>query len=335
MTRRMASLLATILVPAVLVAVPVLAQENRGAASSGAERGGGGGGGAVASGGGGSVGSAGGGGVTTGGGGATSGGGGSAVAGGGGGGAIHSGGGGHSGATGGSGVAYGDRGGHASRGESGGGNGGGPSARSGGSHGANGGGTAVARGSGANGGSTTSNGTATSTGTATPRAGDNSGSRQPRTVDGAPEYSRPRDGRSPVGTAVPRGSAPSPGTGGGVYLPGGGAYPCLNAGYWYYGGYYDPWYGGYPDPAAGQIVYQNTDEGSLRLKIKPRQAEVYVDGYFAGIVDDFDGVFQSLKIEAGPHRIEIRAAGFEPLTFDVRITAEHKTTYEGELKKTP
>jgi hypothetical protein len=44
-------------------------------------------------------------------------------------------------------------------------------------------------------------------------------------------------------------------------------------------------------------------------------------------------VFQKLHIESGAHRIEIRAAGYEPLSFDVRIVADHKTTYEGELKK--
>jgi hypothetical protein len=29
----------------------------------------------------------------------------------------------------------------------------------------------------------------------------------------------------------------------------------------------------------------------------------------------------------------VRAEGFESLTFEVRITPEHTTTYQGELKK--
>ena len=99
----------------------------------------------------------------------------------------------------------------------------------------------------------------------------------------------------------------------------------------YYGGYYDPWYGAYPSSPQPSGSY--SDEGSLRLKIKPREAEVYVDGYYVGIVDDFNGIFQRLHIESGPHRIEVRAPGFEPLTFDVRITPNHSTTYQGELKK--
>jgi hypothetical protein len=73
----------------------------------------------------------------------------------------------------------------------------------------------------------------------------------------------------------------------------------------------------------------------LRLKIKPREAEVYVDGYSVGIVDDFDGVFQRLHVESGPHRVEVRAAGYEALAFDVRITPNHSTVYQGDLKKIP
>ena len=53
------------------------------------------------------------------------------------------------------------------------------------------------------------------------------------------------------------------------------------------------------------------DTGSLRLKIKPREAQVYVDGYLVGNVDSFDGRFQKLGIESGGHRIELKADGYE------------------------
>jgi hypothetical protein len=173
---------------------------------------------------------------------------------------------------------------------------------------------------------------------------------------GVPAYARPRDGQPVVGTAVPRGAVPVPVSGGVIVAPGyyGGFYDP----FWYgagvygayggyygggygasYGGFYDPWYGGDPasggssDPQSSYNAY--TDEGSIRLKIRPRNSEVYVDGYFVGVVDDFDGVFQRLHIESGAHRIEVRAPGYEPLAFDVRITPDHKTTYEGELKRIP
>ena len=54
----------------------------------------------------------------------------------------------------------------------------------------------------------------------------------------------------------------------------------------------------------------------------PRDAEVFVDGYYAGTVDDFDGVFQALKLDSGGYKIEIRKPGFETLHFDVRVQPE-------------
>ena len=173
-------------------------------------------------------------------------------------------------------------------------------------------------------------------------------SNTPGANDNVPTYSRPRDGNgnTAVGTAVPRGTTPAPPGGGMIWIPGGyypGYYPGYGYGYYdpygyysgfgfYGGGYYDPWYGGYPTDT--QVAYSApSDEGSLRLKIKPREAEVYVDGYFVGVVNDFDGMFQRLHLDSGPHRIEVRAPGYETLDIDVRITADHTTTYEGALKK--
>ena len=71
--------------------------------------------------------------------------------------------------------------------------------------------------------------------------------------------------------------------------------------------------------------------GQLRLKVRPRDAQVFVDGYYAGVVDDFDGVFQSLRLEEGPYSIEIVLPGYEPLAFDVQIIPGEKITYQGEL----
>ena len=66
--------------------------------------------------------------------------------------------------------------------------------------------------------------------------------------------------------------------------------------------------------------------------MRPRHAEVYVDGYYAGRVDDFDGFLQGLRIEEGPHTIEIVAPGYETLTFNVRIIPGRKIDYRGDLR---
>jgi len=95
-----------------------------------------------------------------------------------------------------------------------------------------------------------------------------------------------------------------------------------------YYGYYGGGYGGY---RSGYGYYT----GELRLQVHPKHAEVYVDGYFAGHVDDFDGIFQGLRLEEGEYHIEIVAPGYEPLEIDIRILPGRKTTYRGDLRPRP
>lgn len=108
-------------------------------------------------------------------------------------------------------------------------------------------------------------------------------------------------------------------------------YGAFGLGYFYY----DP-YRWHPQYSAG-VYYQGGlngyDIGELRLDVSPRDAEVWVDGYYAGQVDDFDGAFQSLRLESGGYRIELVAPGYEPLVFDVRIAPGRKTTYRGDLRR--
>jgi hypothetical protein len=174
--------------------------------------------------------------------------------------------------------------------------------------------------------------------TATPRGGARTrGSAGADNGDGttATTGSRPRGDRPATGTAVQRRPGDRPPIiidPGGYY--GGGFYPWgwggLGLGGYYYG-YYDPW--GWYDPYPSGVYASGDYDGALKIKVKPRDAEVYVDGYFAGEVDDYDGVFQKLRLEPGPHRIELRLEGYEPLTFEVRILPDRTVTYKGELKK--
>ncbi len=49
----------------------------------------------------------------------------------------------------------------------------------------------------------------------------------------------------------------------------------------------------------------------MRIEVTPHEAEVYVDGYYAGIVDDFDGLLQSLPLSPGGHDIAVYLEGYE------------------------
>jgi hypothetical protein len=175
-------------------------------------------------------------------------------------------------------------------------------------------------------------------------------------------FPNPEDQRQASGVAVPRGSVQTirPGSDNRTVILGRPTTRVYNNYYYYprhsypYGFgsyglgyfYYDPyvWYDGYhydyypsysyPGSYSNYGYYQyryGYPTGELRLQVRPRHAEVYVDGYYAGQVDDFDGFLQSLRIEEGPHTIEIVAPGYETLVFNVRIIAGRKLDYRADL----
>ena len=88
------------------------------------------------------------------------------------------------------------------------------------------------------------------------------------------------------------------------------------AGWGPYGFYPSIWDAQYP---RYRYVY---DEASLRIQVTPREAQVYVDGYYVGTVDSFDGTFQRLHLSPGEHVIEIFLEGHrtirEPMLFRPR-----------------
>ena len=107
--------------------------------------------------------------------------------------------------------------------------------------------------------------------------------------------------------------------------------------YRYYGypyahyGYPYAFYGfgsGYAGPIA---VAPAQGSGRLRIQNAPRDAQLFVDGYYVGIVDSTGGASSGLDLEAGVHRIEIRAAGFGTITFDVSLRAGQTITYRASM----
>ena len=98
--------------------------------------------------------------------------------------------------------------------------------------------------------------------------------------------------------------------------------------YFYDPFWFDPWYGfaygyqypwgpyGYPPYGA----YRVDPGASLRLEVKPKEAEVYVDGFYAGIVDDFNGTFQRLSVTPGEHEIELFLDGYRTVHQKLYVT---------------
>ncbi len=108
------------------------------------------------------------------------------------------------------------------------------------------------------------------------------------------------------------------------------AYPSVGVGGGYYGGGYGlPYYeSGYeaepPAPPANA-------RGLLILEVTPASGLQYFgDGTYLGSSSELG---LQLELTPGARRIEIRAAGYKPLVFDVRITPGAMTTFRGALER--
>lgn len=116
-----------------------------------------------------------------------------------------------------------------------------------------------------------------------------------------------------------------------VVVVGGGFYSP-----YYYDPFFfaDPWYGGYQYPIGpyGYGYRYAAPDASVRLEVTPKEAEVYVDGYYAGLVDDFDGTFQRLRVPPGEHEIELWLDGFRTVKQKVYLTRDNtfKIKYQME-----
>jgi hypothetical protein len=84
----------------------------------------------------------------------------------------------------------------------------------------------------------------------------------------------------------------------------------------------------YPYP-----VYYGYPDSSLRIKVKPKDASVYVDGYYAGKVEDYDGAFQRLHVPPGQHEIVVYLDGFRSLHERLYLTPNSTRTIDGDLEQ--
>ena len=131
----------------------------------------------------------------------------------------------------------------------------------------------------------------------------------------------------------------------------------------YYGGYYGyPYYGaygyygagfgfsigvgvgypygyayGYPGYAYGYPYgyasgYPYDLSSSLRLQVTPKETEVYIDGYPAGTVDNFDGTFQRLHVGPGNHSVELYLPGHRVFERKVLLQPSNTISVRHEME---
>lgn len=155
--------------------------------------------------------------------------------------------------------------------------------------------------------------------------------------------SRPSDGGGRYAVPAPRDREPNrqrPRDRGGR---GGGR--DYRGGYWHHGSYYDPyfypygywgrfgwWWGGwwwgdsyyphYPYDRYGRRYgrYEGRDVlGALDLDVAPGKTEVYLDGRYVGIVDQYDGFPQYLWLDKGTYDVVFFREGYKTLARQISV----------------
>ena len=124
----------------------------------------------------------------------------------------------------------------------------------------------------------------------------------------------------------------------GVYVPG----P------YYYPGPYDPYFAPIPpipETSMAETYRRSMAEqylrrqregapGGLVLENVPANAQVFVDGYFVGMAEEFGPNGRAIELSAGAHTIELRAPGYDTLAFGVRIESNNILRYRGAMQTT-
>jgi hypothetical protein len=133
-----------------------------------------------------------------------------------------------------------------------------------------------------------------------------------------------------------------------VHASGGGGYHGhvhVGVGVGFYGGYYGfyPWFSWGPyspywypwfyPPYPYGYGYPYYPQSSVRIEVMPREAKVFVDGYFAGTVDDYDGTFQRLHVTPGKHDILIYLEGYHSLKQSFYLSPDSTYKVKGEMAK--
>jgi hypothetical protein len=96
----------------------------------------------------------------------------------------------------------------------------------------------------------------------------------------------------------------------------------------FYAPFWGPWY-----PYGYVYTYPGAPQASVKTDVTPKDAQVYVDGYYAGDARDFDGVFKHLNVSPGGHTITLYLDGFRTATQDVYVRPDSTFTLKATMDR--
>jgi hypothetical protein len=76
-------------------------------------------------------------------------------------------------------------------------------------------------------------------------------------------------------------------------------------------------------------------KSQIKLKVKPERAAVFLDGAFAGTVNEFNGWGQAMLVNPGKHHLKIDLTGYVAFDTDVNLLPYQKITIETNLAPSP
>jgi hypothetical protein len=74
-------------------------------------------------------------------------------------------------------------------------------------------------------------------------------------------------------------------------------------------------------------------DASVRFDVKPKETAVYVDGYYAGLVDDYDGAFQRLRTSPGGHELTLYLEGYRTYSERIYLSADNTFKVKHRMEK--
>lgn len=86
---------------------------------------------------------------------------------------------------------------------------------------------------------------------------------------------------------------------------------------------------GYPYPGYRYAA----PDAAVKFDVKPTEAAVYVDGYYAGLVDDYDGAFQRLRTAPGGHEITLYLEGYRTYSERVYLSVDNTLKLKHRMEK--
>jgi len=93
----------------------------------------------------------------------------------------------------------------------------------------------------------------------------------------------------------------------------------------------------YPSAPQGEgsvgVAPGQTAFGGVSFEITPGDAQVFVDGSYMGVASNFSASSEPLTLTAGRHHVEVRAAGYQTMTFETDVLAGQVIPYQGAMQR--